>query len=442
MAISAGIGWAQELKVLGMNATSEIMPASAQRKDLNGNICALIKVQLPVQGAGFEGSIVGDVIFSINEYLVYVAPGTKMIRVKCPGHYSTMVSFPDCGVPAVESKCVYNLRLQTQVTPPAPVQDNTPAPQAPKNEFPGKNYLMFHVSPPNAKLVLDGAYDLNINANGEGMALVSCGTHTYRAEADGYETATGEVAVTEGKTIEKAVILNPQSKPKITKQSEVMRITYKGHTIEMVRVDGGTFQMGSSDNGPVHKVTLTDYYIGQTEVTQSLWEAVMGYNNSGVIKGADMPVTKVTWEECQEFVKRLSAATGRKFALPTEAQWEFAARGGNASNGYKYSGADDADAVGWYKANSRVSMHEVKTKAPNELGIYDMSGNVDEWCYDRYDRYNDGAQTNPTGADIGGYRVVRGGNYLDDKSATVTDRDRNSERARFSYLGFRLAMEP
>ncbi|MBQ6653606.1 MAG: SUMF1/EgtB/PvdO family nonheme iron enzyme, partial [Prevotella sp.] len=191
--------------------------------------------------------------------------------------------------------------------------------------------------------------------------------------------------------------------------------TVEGVSFTMIRVVGGTFQMGESaddnDVTPVHDVTLSDYYIGETEVTQELWEAVMGSNPS-YFSGAKRPVECVTWNDCQEFITKLNALTGQQFRLPTEAEWEFAAKGGTKSKGYTYSGSNTIGDVAWYFDNSDNQTHEVATKAPNELGIYDMSGNVWEWCQDWYGSYSSSAQTNPTGPSSGSFRVFRGGSWL------------------------------
>ena len=146
-------------------------------------------------------------------------------------------------------------------------------------------------------------------------------------------------------------------------------------------------------------------------MTQELWEAVMGSNPSN-FKGAQNPVERVSWNDCQEFVSRLNSLTGRTFRLPTEAEWEYAARGGNKSRHYKYSGSDNIDEVAWYRDNSGSKTHAVGTKSPNELGIYDMSGNVWEWCSDWYGGYSASAQTNPQGPSSGSYRVLRGGSWI------------------------------
>lgn len=194
--------------------------------------------------------------------------------------------------------------------------------------------------------------------------------------------------------------------------------TVNGVSFSMVKVQGGTFMMGATpeqgnevrDNEkPVHQVTLSDYIIGQTEVTQELWLAVMGENPSHHTGDLKRPVDQVSWEDCQRFITQLNQLTGKTFRLPTEAEWEYAARGGNKSEGYMFAGSNVMDLVAWYKANSGNTTHPVATKAPNELGLYDMTGNVWEWCYDWYKRYTEEPQVNPTGPATGNNRVLRGG---------------------------------
>ena len=195
------------------------------------------------------------------------------------------------------------------------------------------------------------------------------------------------------------------------------KLTLNNLTANMVYVSGGTFTMGAtSEQGsdaydgekPVHSVTLSSFYICKYEVTQALWKAVMGSNPSNW-KGDDLPVETVSWDDCQTFIRKLNALTGKNFRLPTEAEWEFAARGGNNSRGYKYAGSNNIETVAWYDGNSGNKTHVVGTKSPNELGLYDMSGNVWEWCQDRYGSYSGASQTNPTGASSGSNRVLRGG---------------------------------
>ena len=183
----------------------------------------------------------------------------------------------------------------------------------------------------------------------------------------------------------------------------------------MVYVSGGTFIMGgdeSSDQTPTHSVTLSSYYICKYEVTQALWRAVMGSNPSK-FKGDNLPVEQVSWNDCQTFINRLNSYTGRNFRLPTEAEWEFAARGGNYSRRYKYSGSNYIGDVAWYTDNSGSRTHSVGTKQANELGLYDMSGNVFEWCRDQYGPYNSYSQTDPLGPNGWSDRVLRGGCWND-----------------------------
>ena len=227
--------------------------------------------------------------------------------------------------------------------------------------------------------------------------------------------------------------------------------TVNGVSFDMIAVEGGTFTMGATseqgsdaydDEKPAHQVTLSSYYIGKTEVTQELWQAVMGSNPSK-FSGTNLPVEKVSWEDCQSFVIKLNELTGKNFRLPTEAEWEYAARGGNKSNGFKFSGGNNIAEVAWYSKNGNKISHPVATKAPNELGIYDMSGNVWEWCSDWYSSsyYTSSSQTNPTGPNSGSYRVYRGGSWSgNDRYCRVSHRDSNYPSYRFNYVGLRLAL--
>lgn len=216
------------------------------------------------------------------------------------------------------------------------------------------------------------------------------------------------------------------SHPELQPQSETF--TVKGVSFKMVYVEGGTFMMGANEvdskawdtEKPAHAVTLSDYWIGETQVTQALWQAVMGNNPSRFKDDLNRPVEQVTWRDCQNFIKKLNTLIGKHFRLPTEAEWEFAARGGNLSMVYKYAGSDTLSVVAWFRDKSFATgsgspdngTQEVATKAPNELGLYDMSGNVYEWCQDWYGRYTSEAQTNPIGPAQGSSRVLRGGGWF------------------------------
>ena len=225
--------------------------------------------------------------------------------------------------------------------------------------------------------------------------------------------------------------------------------TIGGVTFNMVPVTGGTFTMGFTgetpdidDEGalPAHQVTLSSYSIGETEVTQALWVAVMGSNPSYYTGDLNMPVEQVSWDDCQQFITQLNQMTGMTFRLPTEAEWEFAARGGNLSHGYMYAGSDTPGNVAW--CNSSVSTTQpVGQKVPNELGLYDMSGNVWEWCNDYSGLYSDDAQTNPTGPESGSSRICRGGAFFNPKSnSRVWYRTEASASQTANGLGFRLAL--
>ncbi len=226
--------------------------------------------------------------------------------------------------------------------------------------------------------------------------------------------------------------------------------TVKGVSFDMIAIPGGTFQMGSndgeSDEKPVHKVTVSDFLIGKTEVTQALWQAVMGTNPSN-FKGNNLPVETVSWNDCQEFIKKVNQLTGKNYRLPTEAEWEYAA-GGGTGNRTKWAGTNNESSLGdyaWYDANSDSKTQTVGTKKSNALGLYDMSGNVWEWCSDWYggDYYGSSPQNNPQGPASGSSRVYRGGSW--DFNAPYCRSANRSNRIpdfRIDGLGFRLVFVP
>ncbi|MDY0281863.1 MAG: SUMF1/EgtB/PvdO family nonheme iron enzyme, partial [Salinivirgaceae bacterium] len=224
--------------------------------------------------------------------------------------------------------------------------------------------------------------------------------------------------------------------------------------LEMVAVRGGTFQMGDtfgdggSDEKPVHSVTVSDFYMGKYEVTQAQWRAIMGSNPSRFSGCDNCPVEQVSWNDVQEFIKKLNAKTGKKYRLPTEAEWEYAARGGVETHGrasHKYAGSNTLNDVAWYADNSNSKTHPVGGKKPNELGIYDMSGNVWEWCNDWYDNnyYGSSPSNNPQGASSDSFRVDRGGSWISSASSCrVADRGIYTPDDGYGNIGFRLCLVP
>ncbi len=417
---------------------SDITASSQQRLDGNGEPCALVKVQLAAPGATFDGNLVGDVAYKVNQYWVYMTSGSKRLQVNHPHYLPLDISFADYGINSVKGKMTYVLTL---ALPDKIIVERT-------------QDLVIKVTPQDAIILIDG--DVVQTTNGQARIIgLPLGNHSFNATKFGYTKQQGEIKLTAdapGKLVIELdrnnavaaqpannVITQPQQVTQVQTpvqpvsqnssflSSNAQTFTVKGVSFTMIPVEGGTFTMGTtseqgsdadSDEKPTHSVTLSSYMIGETEVTQALWEAVMGSNPSR-FKGTTKPVEQVSWNDCQTFISKLNSLTGKRFRLPTEAEWEYACRGGNKSKGYKYSGSNNIDDVAVYTKNSYdkgssspdYGTHAVKTKRPNELGIYDMSGNVWEWCSDWKGSYSSSSQTNPTGAASGARRVLRGGSW-------------------------------
>ena len=579
VAISSTI--AQELKIKTFKLASSDLTAQTQpRKDLNNKNCALIKVGLGLQGAQFEGSIMGNVENKTGEYWVYMPQGNRMLKVKHANYAPVMVTFSDYGVEKLESNRTYELTITASGNVVGPVDA-------------GGNFYALTVSPKDAKVSIDGVLQSS-SADGEYSAMLPYGSHTYMVEAggyisksgsftisssdmtpinvslvsamasvsvtcptpavslyvdkksvgtipwtgslkegmhlieakkegyrsqqrtinlsqqqkldvafnelaaiqgnlsvnykpfgaevyidgknmgqsprvfngllvgnhkveikkDGYGTDSKTVNILEGQTATLSGVLTTNTSSSVasgtSSSDNTITIPVKdGISIDMVRVEAGTFTMGATPEmqepfdceKTTHQVTLTnDYYIGKYEVTQALWQAVMGYNPS-FFNGDNLPVEKVSWDDCQEFISKLNRITGKTFRLPTEAEWEYAARGGKKSRGYQYSGSSNISDVAWYADNSGSKPHAVGSKQANELGIYDMTGNVWEWCQDWYSSYSISSQVNPTGADSGSNRVSRGGGWIDAvRFCRSSYRSYYTPGSRFYFLGFRLAL--
>jgi len=342
---------AQELKVKSFTlAATDISAQTQQRKDLNDEPCALVKVQFVGDILNVKGNVILPLLKEDYETWVYLTHGSRQMQVTAKNHLPLMIKFADYGVESVEKNRTYVLVL-SPITPSNPLS------------------------------------------------------------------------------------------------ADVITIPVKnGINIEMVKVEAGTFMMGATsemenpydDEKPVHQVTLTkDYYIGKYEVTQALWQAVMGSNPS-YFKGNNLPVEQVTWYDCQEFISVLDSITGLNFRLPTEAEWEYAARGGKKSREYMYSGSSNLSDIGWYKENSGDKTHAVGTKQANALGICDMSGNVYELCEDLYGSYPSPAQTNPTDELL---YVLRGGCFRSEAWSCRSSCRNNCPPGYYSEsIGFRLVL--
>ena len=280
------------------------------------------------------------------------------------------------------------------------------------------------------------------------------------------KTSKSEIEPKKDKTIRKDTTSEQanEKSASVTSPSNGRQTAHHLAEPEMVLVKGGTFMMGATpeqsndcnDNEkPAHRVTVSDFYIGKYEITQDQWEAVMG-NNPSHFQGENLPVEQVSWDDVQVFISKLNKLTGKLYRLPTEAEWELAARGGKKSSGnflntlfrsarsqkiaFKYSGSNILSDVAWNKDNSGNKTQTVGTKSPNELGIYDMSGNIWEWCSDIYGGYSSNDQTNPQGPNSGPERVIRGGSWRNDASfLRVSYRESFSPNISNDNLGFRLA---
>mgnify|MGYP002769006573 FL=1 len=432
--------FAQELKVKSFAlAATDISAQTQQRKDLNDEPCALVKVQFVGDILDVEGNVIKPLVKKGNETWAYMTHGSQQMKVLTKDYLPIMVDFSNYGISQVEKNKTYVLVL------------NKPGGSA-ESVIQQNQSLIIRYTPSTATVLVDNK--MVRGNNGVAKTTLPVGQHSFVVFCDGYESEEGTVKlkasapsnlqITLMKESVGAGIVNQQQSenqqssntyvasssnnssgfPSVASGSNAISIPVKdGISIEMVKVEAGTFMMGAtsemkdsyddpdSDEKPVHQVTLTnDYYMGKYEVTQALWQAVMGSNPSN-FKGDNLPVETVSWNDCQEFISKLNSLTGRKFRLSTEAEWEYAARGGKKSRSYQYSGSSNISDVVWYKDNSANKTHPVGTKQANELGIYDMSGNVYEWCSDWYGSYSSFSQTNPTGSYSGAFRVLRGGGW-------------------------------
>ena len=463
-----------------------------QMQDLNGNYAGVVKVNIALDGVTFDdGGLLRQEKRDMGEYWVWLAKDSKRLTVRAPGYLPLEVNFFNDYRILIGEKRTYKLVVT-----------------APKTESVQKQKLTIRYSPSDAMVIIDD--NVVMGKNGVYEAELPVGDHSYSVAKSGYAIDKGafsllpsapkrliveleklqantSVTPVTGTNVPVAQTAQATNSPVQTVAPPVQSVqaatsssvqststessktfTANGVSFTMVYVEGGTFTMGAtseqgsdaySDEKPAHSVTLSGYYMGETEVTQALWEAVMGSNPSHFTGDSQRPVESVSWDDCQTFIQKLNTLTGQQFRLPTEAEWEYAARGGSQSRGYKYSGGKDVGSVAWYYENSgnarlddsswnvdkleqnNCRPHPVKARQPNELGLYDMSGNVYEWCSDRYGSYSSGSQTNPTGPSSGSIRVYRGGSWGSSAGfCRVSYRDDYTPSRRSSGLGLRLAL--
>ena len=442
--------FAQELTVKSFKlAGSDLTAQTQSRKDSNDCNCAVVKVLFVGDIIDLDGNIVKPIVKYTNETWVYMPQRSRQLKITTKDYLPLMVTFEDYGVDRLESNRTYVLTLL-----------GNSQQQAQQTQT-----LSIRYSPSSATVLVDNK--MVKGKNGVAQTTLPVGQHSFVVACDGYESEEGtvklkvsapsnlQITLTKEATAIQSTVSQPTVAQKPVAQTPVTNANHisipikDGISIDMVRVEAGTFTMGATAEmknpwiyeKPVHQVTLTnDYYIGKYEVTQGLWQAVMG-NNPSNFKGDNLPVENVSWDDCQDFLSKLNLITGKTFRLPTEAEWEYAARGGNKSRGYQYSGSNNLSDVAWYRVNSGDKTHAVGTKQPDELGIYDMSGNVLEWCQDWFDDYSSSSQTNPTGANSGFCRVGRGGEWNGDGVCCRSSfRNYITPDSHYVYLGLRLVL--
>ena len=448
----SSLAFSQELTVKSFKVSQgDILARTAAtcRYDTNDKYCALIKVGIALDGVEFECSGgVRDVVKKTGEYWVYLPQNNSKLRILHKDFTPLEINFYDYGIGKAQSGVTYVLTLTKPVGAVA-IQKQT---------------LTIKYSPSSATVLVDNK--MVRGSNGVAKTTLPVGQHSFVVACDGYESEEGTVKLKASapsnlqiqlsketvavSTVDEVAQQVPSSSSSGLFGGNTISIPVKnGISIEMVRVGAGIFMMGATSEmqnsydgeKPVHQVTLTnDYYMGKYEVTQALWQAVMGSNPSN-FKGDNLPVEQVSWNDCQDFIGKLNTMTGRKFRLPTEAEWEYAARGGKKNRGYQYSGSSNIFDVAWSWGNSDEKTHPVGMKHANELGLYDMTGNVCEWCQDWYGVYTNLSLTNPTGPASGSERVCRGGAWsIDVLDCCSSSRCSFMPDYSYSDLGLRLVL--
>ena len=442
---------AQKLTVESFKLVPSDLTAQTQpRKDLNDRNCAVVKVQFVGELTNIEGNVIMPLVRRNNETWVYMPQNTRQMKVITKNYLPLMVTFADYDVERLESNRTYVLTLLSSS----------------QQQVQQSQTLTIRYTPGSATVLVDNK--MVKGRNGVAQTTLPVGQHSYIVFCDGYESEEGTVklkasapsnlqitltkeatAIQQSTVSQPIVAQQPVAQIPVTNSDKISIPVKNGISMDMVRVEAGTFTMGATpemedpwgDEKPAHQVTFTnDYYIGKYEVTQALWQAVMG-NNPSNFKGDNLPVEKVSWDDCQEFISKLNRITGKTFRLPTEAEWEYAARGGKKSRGYQYCGSNNISDVAWYGDNSGSKTHAVGSKQANELGIYDMTGNVWEWCQDWCGKYSSSSQVNPTGATSGSIRVFRGGSVSNAaRGCCLSCRGGDTPGNRYRDLGLRLVL--
>lgn len=320
--------------------------------------------------------------------------------------------------------------------------------------------LRLKTNPNQCEVFIDGKH---IGRSPNVFDGILVGHHKLEVKANGYESIEEQVTITEGETTKKEIELKKGSNTVPVQQSQqaydgsIRTFDVNGVKFTMILIEGGMFSMGASeehgkgakDEYPVHPVILSDFFLGETEVNQNLWEAVMANNPSYFKEDGNLPVEQVSWNDCQEFIRKLNEKCkdqldGKHFALPTEAQWEYAARGGRKNQGSKYGNGSNNVNDMWYDGNSDNKTHEVGSLYTNSCGLRNMSGNISEWCQDWYEVYDSGEQDNPTGPSevAKPRRVVRGGSWRSQpRYCEVSSRSKYPPNRRDYVIGLRLSLQ-
>ena len=428
------------LLLMGQNYTVEsfdIVPNDLTartngRVDNNGRKCGLIKVYVKDVITATDGPVIGEVVDRGMEKWVYVSHDAKQIQLLFKEHMPLRITFDDFNFSTLSGNMTYTLKLKEDATDNSHIVSVIPTLQhtLPLSNSSSQSEIQAqHTGEPSADILRFKENDTYNSGIVSAIPILE--------DTTPLSTSSSQADLQVPQSVEQST---DQSMNQIFLQTlDANNPVIQNLIKNMVFVDGGTFKMGSKGKGvnsnekPIHKESIKPFHIGMYEVTQKEWELIMGSNPS-VTKGDNLPVENVSWEDCQRFIKILNSLTNLGFRLPTEAEWEYAAKGGKYSDEYKYSGGNELNEVAWQRANSNLIPHEVGERKSNKLGIFDMSGNVAEWTSDGFN-----TQYNQPRSNI--RFVYRGGSYEDlgEQRFRTTYRNNESKSFRSKGLGLRLA---